>query len=110
MNPFTGIVVHNFCIILSPGRSWAAASTEGVLVYSLDHKLHFDPFELQVDITPESVRKTLGKGDYSSALMMSFRLNEQNLIEEVLEKIPYTQSEFFFFFFLIKLLSLFYLI
>lgn len=83
------------CVKFSPtGRSWAAASTEGVLVYSLDHKLHFDPFDLQVDITPESIRKTLGKGDYSSALMLSFRLNEQSLIEEVIEKIPYTQIEF----------------
>lgn len=83
------------CVRFSPtGRSWAAASTEGVLVYSLDHKLHFDPFELQVDITPESVRKNLLKGDYSSALMLSFRLNEQSLIEEVIEKIPYEQIEF----------------
>ena len=76
-----------FCI--SPvGRAWAAATTEGLLIYSLDHNLVFDPFELDLDITPQNVKVTLGKGEYSTALMLSFRLNEQALIQEVLENTP----------------------
>lgn len=70
------------------GRAWSAATTEGLLTYSLDHNLVFDPFELEMDITPENVRKTLAKGDYSVSLMLSFRLNEVGLIQEVLETIP----------------------
>ncbi|XP_071088666.1 periodic tryptophan protein 2 homolog [Haliotis cracherodii] len=70
------------------GRAWAATSTEGLLIYSLDHNLVFDPYELDTDITPASVRMTLAKGDHSKALLLSFRLNEQKLIQEVLESIP----------------------
>ncbi|ESP03657.1 hypothetical protein LOTGIDRAFT_198984 [Lottia gigantea] len=77
------------CVRFSPtGRSFSAATTEGLLIYSLDHNLVFDPFELELDITPVNIRKTLHNKDFSSALMLSFRLNEQNLIQEVLENIP----------------------
>jgi len=48
----------------------------------------FDPFDLEIDITPKSVRATLARGDNSVALMLSFRLNEINVIQEVIESIP----------------------
>ncbi|KAI9292389.1 WD repeat protein [Neoconidiobolus thromboides FSU 785] len=70
------------------GRSWAAASTEGLLIYSLDDTLLFDPFDLEIEITPESVLDTLKNEDYLKALVMSFRLNEKPIIKQVLEKIP----------------------
>ena len=63
-------------------------------MYSLDHNLVFDPFDLELDITPESVRKTLGEHEYSTALMLAFRLNEQALIQEVLENIPIDDGRF----------------
>ncbi|GAB1610565.1 periodic tryptophan protein 2 homolog [Argonauta hians] len=76
-------------VCFSPtGRAWAATTTEGLLVYSLDHSLTFDPFELEVGITPEKIRQTLKDKDYPSAIMLSFRLNERPLIQEVLEQIP----------------------
>ncbi|BGP15986.1 hypothetical protein JCM10213_004802 [Rhodosporidiobolus nylandii] len=77
------------CVRFSPtGRSWAAASTEGLLVYSLDDDISFDPFELDVDITPSSIRETLAEKHYLKALVMSFRLNERPLIQTVYEAIP----------------------
>ncbi|XP_052258916.1 periodic tryptophan protein 2 homolog isoform X2 [Dreissena polymorpha] len=75
------------------GRAWAATTTEGLLIYSLDHNLVFDPFDLELDITPSSVKSSLAKGEYSTALMLSFRLNEQQLIQEVLEMIPVSDVE-----------------
>lgn len=79
------------CIRFSPtGRSWAAASTEGLLIYSLDDNISFDPFDLDVDITPESIATTLVERHYLKALVMSFRLNEQALIRSVYEAIPPT--------------------
>ena len=39
-----------------PGREWAAVSTEGLLIYSLDANMTFDPFELELDITPDNIR------------------------------------------------------
>ncbi|XP_066517499.1 PWP2 small subunit processome component [Hoplias malabaricus] len=73
------------------GRSWAAASTEGLLIYSLDATLVFDPYDLDMDITPTSVRRQLKKKEWASAIVLAFRLNESALITEVLEAVPYNQ-------------------
>ncbi|GBB93196.1 hypothetical protein RclHR1_02130009 [Rhizophagus clarus] len=70
------------------GQSWSAASTEGLLIYSLDENLLFDPFELEIDITPKSTLEALHSEEYIKALIMSFRLNELYLIHQVYEKIP----------------------
>lgn len=77
------------------GRCWAATTTEGLLIYSLDHNLVFDPFHLDMEITPSSVKSTLEKGEYSAALMLSFRLNEQSLIQMVTESIPPRDSKWY---------------
>ncbi|KAJ8297869.1 hypothetical protein KUTeg_024400 [Tegillarca granosa] len=75
------------------GRAWAATSTEGLLIYSIDQNLVFDPFDLEIEITPSNVKKTLTREDYSTALMLSFRLNESKLIQEVVESIPISSVE-----------------
>ena len=49
-----------------------------------------------MDVTPENVRESLGRNQYSVAMMMAFRLNEHKLILEVVEKIPAADSEFLF--------------
>ncbi|PFH50639.1 hypothetical protein AMATHDRAFT_75524 [Amanita thiersii Skay4041] len=77
------------CIRFSPtGRAWAAASTEGLLIYSLDEGMTFDPFDLTIDLTPQSVMEVLGTKEYLKALVMAFRLNEKPLIQRVYETIP----------------------
>ncbi|EEB95291.1 hypothetical protein MPER_05758, partial [Moniliophthora perniciosa FA553] len=68
-------------------RAWAAASTEGLLIYSLDETVTFDPFDLTIDLTPESVLEVLSDGEYLKALVMAFRLNEKPLIRHVYESI-----------------------
>lgn len=50
----------------SLGLSWSAATTEGVLVYSLDSGFVFDPFHLDIGITPTTTRETLSNKEYSS--------------------------------------------
>ena len=76
-------------VAFSPtGRSFCAASTEGLLVYSLDSILQFDPFELDLDITPASTLEAIEDHDYLRALVMAFRLNEQPLIRRVYRSIP----------------------
>ncbi|KAK1229844.1 U3 snoRNP protein [Marasmius sp. AFHP31] len=77
------------CVRFSPtGRAWAAASTEGLLIYSLDETVTFDPFDLSIDLTPESVLEVLSSREYLKALVMAFRLNEKPLIRHVYENIP----------------------
>lgn len=77
------------CVQFSPtARSWAACTTEGLLIYSLDSSLIFDPFDLDIEITPKTIKETLANQDYSLALMQALRLNEEPLVIQVLEKIP----------------------
>jgi periodic tryptophan protein 2 len=78
------------CVRFSPtSRSWSACTTEGLLTYSLDTSMIFDPFDLDIEITPKNIKETLENQDYSLALMQSLRLNEEALILQVIEKTPY---------------------
>ncbi|KAL8753390.1 MAG: hypothetical protein Q9184_005436 [Pyrenodesmia sp. 2 TL-2023] len=70
------------------GRAFCAASTEGLLIYSLDRDLQFDPFELNIDITRASTLKAVEEGLYLQALVMGFRLNESFLQRRLFEAIP----------------------
>ncbi|RYP90154.1 hypothetical protein DL770_003690 [Monosporascus sp. CRB-9-2] len=73
------------------GTSFCAASTEGLLIYSLDSNLQFDPFDLNMEITPASTLSVLeNEKDYLKALVMAFRLNEAGLIKRVFQAVPYT--------------------
>ncbi|TAQ87241.1 hypothetical protein B7494_g4429 [Chlorociboria aeruginascens] len=72
------------------GRSFCAASTEGLLIYSLDTTPIFDPIDLDLAVTPASTLHVLhNEKDYLKALIMSFRLNEKPLISQVFEGIPH---------------------
>lgn len=82
------------CCLFFLGREWAATTTEGLLIYALDNNLVFDPFDLEMDIVPENVVKMLDKKEYSTALMLAFRLNENALIQRVLEQIPVSDGKF----------------
>ncbi|KAF2402943.1 periodic tryptophan protein-like protein 2 [Trichodelitschia bisporula] len=76
-------------VAFSPtGRAFCAASTEGLLLYSLDAGFAFDPFELDVDVTPAGALSALCRGDGLRALVMAFRLGEKGLIRRVFEGIP----------------------
>jgi periodic tryptophan protein 2 len=73
------------------GRSFCAASTEGILIYSLDTTALFDPYDLDVTVTPASTLHVLQiEKDYLKALVMAFRLNEAPLVRGVFEGIPHT--------------------
>lgn len=75
------------------GRAWAAATTEGVLVYSLDNTLVFDPFELEQGVTPATIRAAARKKDYVQAVVAAFQLNEDELTTEVIEGIPVSEID-----------------
>ena len=78
----------------STGRSFCAASTEGLLIYSLDASGMdgFDPFDLDIDVTPQNVLAILKQKEpeYLKALVMAFRLNDKPLIRKTYESVPYT--------------------
>lgn len=70
------------------GMAWAAASTEGLLIYSSDETVMFDPFDLSIDLTPQTVLEVFAEQEYLKSLVMAFRLNEKSLIQRVFEGIP----------------------
>ena len=82
------------CVRFSPtARAWAACTTEGLLIYSLDTSMIFDPYDLDIEITPKSIRDTLAAQQYSLALIQALRLNETALIALVLEQTPHLSIE-----------------
>ncbi|EAA07023.4 AGAP010693-PA [Anopheles gambiae str. PEST] len=83
------------CVRFSPsGQSWAAVTTEGLLVYALNKGIVFDPFQLSTEVTPRATRNLLHKEqNYGGALLMALKLNETSLIQEVLESVPYRDIE-----------------
>ncbi|PWN44960.1 WD40 repeat-like protein [Ceraceosorus guamensis] len=83
------------------GRAWAAASTVGVLVYSLDPPTAaigvgahggaaaaFDPLDLDMELTPASIIAACARGESLGALVGALRLGEAPLLAEVYEKVP----------------------
>lgn len=88
--------VNVFCVRFSPtAQSWAAATTEGLLIYSLDRGIVFDPLNLSLEVTPKAARECLKQQNrqYSTALLMALKLNEVNLIQEIIEQIPYNEGK-----------------
>lgn len=63
---FVNFFLLNFIKQKILGLSWTAATTEGVLVYSLNSGFIFDPFLLEIGITPVTTRETLFKKEYAS--------------------------------------------
>ncbi|KAM1714573.1 hypothetical protein ACFX11_025413 [Malus domestica] len=81
-------VVRTKCLRIAPtGRSFSAATTEGVLVYSIDDSFIFDPTDLDIDVTPEAVDAALNEDKLSKALILSLRLNEDSLIKKCIFKV-----------------------
>ncbi|KAJ4821206.1 Periodic tryptophan protein 2-like protein [Rhynchospora pubera] len=76
-------VARTKCLRIAPtGRSWASATTEGVLLYSVDDSFVFDPTDLDMDVTPEKVEEALADDQKQRALLLSLRLNEDSLIKK----------------------------
>jgi len=80
--------IQTKAIRFSPtGRAWAAATTEGLLIFSLDTSQTFRPEDLDTDVTPDRIIRFSETGHHTHALSYAFRLNEEKLIHRVLEAI-----------------------
>lgn len=57
--------VRVFSLKFSPtGEQWAAATTEGLLIYSLSFDMVFDPWDLQLQTTPQAIKKAINEDDH----------------------------------------------
>ncbi len=80
---------HTTCVRFSPtGNEWAASSSDGLLLYSLDDALRFSPLELSEDITPESVKSAVQREEWAKAVVLALRLGEGPSVRLALGSVP----------------------
>jgi len=87
-------VIRAHAVRFSPtGQSFAVAATEGLLVYALDSFMSFDPMDLEVDLTPESVHRCIAQREYLRALVLALRLNEPEPLDAAYRSVPKASIE-----------------
>ena len=79
------------CLKFSPdGTQMAAATTEGLVIYS--NQLHtsgyFNPFAIDEEVTLDNIIAKVKSEDYLTALILSLRLGEREVIQTVYGCIP----------------------
>ena len=52
------------------GQNWAAATTEGVGIFTLNESKYFTPYELNENISKEIVLANFKQGDYFNSLIV----------------------------------------
>ncbi|XP_048480897.1 periodic tryptophan protein 2 homolog [Plutella xylostella] len=88
--------VRVHCVRFSPtGDSFAAAATEGLLLYGQGAGLDgtFRPFRLEQGATPLAVAQALARREWGAALLPALQLNEPAPLARVLEAVPHTDVE-----------------
>jgi periodic tryptophan protein 2 len=77
------------CIRFSPtGREWAAATTQGLQIFGLDHQMMFLPTDLDVTITPQAIDEAIYRKEYGFALNMALQLNEKTTLRKAFACVP----------------------
>ncbi|KII72806.1 Periodic tryptophan protein 2 [Thelohanellus kitauei] len=87
------LILHG--VSFSPtGGSFACVSTEGLLIYSKDEKLYFNPENLKCDVTREHVYELIDEQFIEKALLASLSIGEEDIITECLEHVPFCNIGF----------------
>ncbi|KRX01618.1 WD40-repeat-containing domain [Pseudocohnilembus persalinus] len=68
--------------------SFSIATSEGLVVYSKNKKGIFTPFELESEITLETIQNELNQKNYPQALNMALKLNNKVLLNQIYLGIP----------------------
>ena len=64
---------------------------QGLLLYSMDQSLIFDPTEFGMDVTPDAVHDAINKQQHLKALLIALRLREPGLMQHALLSVPHQQ-------------------
>lgn len=86
----TKLAIRVKCIRFSPdGTSFAAATTEGLIIYSLrnDQNL-FNPVEIDETVTIDNIISQVKAEQYLTATLLSLRMNEREVTQRVFQCIP----------------------
>jgi periodic tryptophan protein 2 len=67
---------------------FAVSTTEGIVVFSNEIHSNFNPFDLDMDVYPENVQKELLKKNYTMAMIMAVKLNDDEILRKTTNQIP----------------------
>ena len=70
------------------GRDWAAATSQGLQVFSLDENMLFAPTDLDVAITPQAVSRAILNEDFTLAVNMALHLGEKGVLKRAVDAVP----------------------
>ena len=56
-------------------------------MFTLDSGIVFDPLDLSIDVTPEAVMGAIKSHDLLTAIVLSFRLGDQKLLQKSVEAV-----------------------
>ncbi len=77
------------CLRFSPsGRDWAAATTQGLQLFSVDPALLFVPLDLDIAVTPQAVTQAIASQQFAMALTFSLQLGEGDVIRKAIGATP----------------------
>ncbi|ADM11465.1 WD40 domain-containing periodic tryptophan protein 2-like protein [Encephalitozoon intestinalis ATCC 50506] len=76
----------------STQREFYVLTREGVSIYE-PSLVKFIPLRLDVSLTPESIKEYLDHGEYLKAAIGSLKINEYEIVKEVLLSCPYNRIE-----------------
>jgi periodic tryptophan protein 2 len=57
----------------------------------------FNPYELEMDVTPAKVRQAIINEEFTEAIAMAIKLNQEKLVTEAVEKTPILSGKPYFF-------------
>jgi periodic tryptophan protein 2 len=77
------------------GREWAAATTQGLQVFSLDDAMLFAPTELDASVTPQAVMRAIESKQFGKALTMALQLSlsETRELKAAVDAVPMAAIE-----------------
>ena len=77
------------CVKFSPsGRDWAAATTQGLQIFSLDANIVFMPLELDESVTPQAIHTAIAQQRFDKAIAYSLQLGEPDSIRKAVACVP----------------------
>ncbi len=80
----TKLAIRGKCVrMAADGKSFACATTEGVMLFSVNEAEHFAPYKLSVDVTLNSAIELHNAGRFVDALVVALKLDYKQLVETI---------------------------
>lgn len=75
------------------GREWAAATTQGLQIFTLDDAMTFAPTDLDIAITPQSISAAISREEFGLAVNMALHLGESDVLKRAVDSVDASSIE-----------------